>query len=1306
MALFYPSVGRRASPEPSQTSGSQSEQQNASDKRPAASEDLEWKGGRNLVRYFLGLPKDDKKPLGKFDNRSQTEVEFLIATLPDPVDSGLPHLFDRRLSSIQRALQQAGYFPTGRFHLPWQDCLLGNAKTAAGGKEDDKEGNTKTVAGGKEAATDKVAGKDDKQKACEQQRPFVREPGVVLLQDTSGKPGVHLLLLYLIGEAPIGGIQKGALRTALDEMAWFCAWHGHEQDKNPKDSLFQTLRDEYTKCGQIRVVGPTFSGSAQSLDFALSSWLNSAGAPDVQVRIVSGSATAIDNNPDPEAIDLKDGFQNLKAFYRGKGMPTSFTFSSMEAPDGVSYCAFLHYLKQVEPDSQRGRVALLSEGGTVYGRRTRELSCTNTEVTIIKFPLHISQLRAASEQVRESQQQTAPQIGAVPEGLPLAKALEEVNKPHDTIPPLSLLDPLTAEQVIGQLLSTISHGGYRYVGIVATDTRDTMFLAQEVREHCPSTVLFAFDPDLLFLHPEVNSNLRGMLLVTSYPLFNTNLLWSPPHPPPGQHHVLMQFPDQGSEGTYNATLALLGQDELMLEYGLPFGHEPTLAPLWITVVGRNQMWPLQLYDMKAARNYMYAAGPDVPLVPETKEGIEKTKEIEKQKEKEKEEAEEKKVWFGTVYPTEATILVAALAALCIVFCLPLLRRFRIHAQNGNVTGASFGGASLERFLGEAVSERYRRSGELYLLAACICLAILLVVTLAALLGPVIVMLQPGVKVSPRWEILAFLALCTLSAVVLFAAIAALLIALWPSGKKQVGRETAKAEDELNLPALGSAITVVVALVLFAAFLSGGWLHKASSKDYYSAFFTSLRSLDLFSGVSPLVPLLLIFMAGFLWALSSFRRLRQLEVFEGKRGFLSFAGPFSEINRFEDRVRGHLGCPSLHLPGAIVVVVVAEWSIGYLFGFRLVNSFEDPAFNWLLGVAFFVVSLALWCGVLRFYCVWQELRRLLHHLHCAPPKAYKRFQSSCVAAHKIDLASPPPTLASLAYSIDQAWTLCLRARRLLLAQKVRLKPAVGDEARWASAEIRSQGQEARWSIAELKNRTEAEPVVARELTPDQVVALQRLGSDEMTNLVHDAETHFKDARLADVEGDWRGALTHRVNAREVLSHVVGKVSLALHDAWWEELRGPSEKTADPAKSKAEEDVFRLGEDFLVGRVANFLAYVLPQMQNLIVTSISGLLLLLFAVSSYPFQPHNLLLLFNWVVILAFVGIAMWVFIQMSRDPVLSSLNGTKPGKINWDWDFVFRIFMYGIVPILALLGAQFPQSVGQIVSRFIPSQTGH
>ena len=113
-----------------------------------------------------------------------------------------------------------------------------------------------------------------------------------------------------------------------------------------------------------------------------------------------------------------------------------------------------------------------------------------------------------------------------------------------------------------------------------------------------------------------------------------------------------------------------------------------------------------------------------------------------------------------------------------------------------------------------------------------------------------------------------------------------------------------------------------------------------------------------------------------------------------------------------------------------------------------------------------------------------------------------------------------------------------------------------------------------------------------------------------------------------------------------------------------------------------------------------------MRNLILTSVAGILLVLFAVSLYPFQPHNQLLYFSWAVVLSFVGVSLFVFVQMNRNYILSMLNGTTPGRITWDREFVFRIIFYGVVPILALLGAQFPDTVGQILSHISPAESLH
>jgi hypothetical protein len=56
-------------------------------------------------------------------------MEFIIALLPDPLDSRLPYFFDSFLDSIQRAVEASG-FQLDRFDLPWLEAR-GKDRTAA-----------------------------------------------------------------------------------------------------------------------------------------------------------------------------------------------------------------------------------------------------------------------------------------------------------------------------------------------------------------------------------------------------------------------------------------------------------------------------------------------------------------------------------------------------------------------------------------------------------------------------------------------------------------------------------------------------------------------------------------------------------------------------------------------------------------------------------------------------------------------------------------------------------------------------------------------------------------------------------------------------------------------------------------------------------------------------------------------------------------------------------------------------------------------------------------------------------------------
>jgi hypothetical protein len=112
---------------------------------------------------------------------------------------------------------------------------------------------------------------------------------------------------------------------------------------------------------------------------------------------------------------------------------------------------------------------------------------------------------------------------------------------------------------------------------------------------------------------------------------------------------------------------------------------------------------------------------------------------------------------------------------------------------------------------------------------------------------------------------------------------------------------------------------------------------------------------------------------------------------------------------------------------------------------------------------------------------------------------------------------------------------------------------------------------------------------------------------------------------------------------------------------------------------------------------FLQHIFAHLQNLVGLVTMGLLLMLLAAISYPFQPREPLLLFSSVAILTSVVVTLFIFVSASRDKTLSVLSGTAPGKVTVTRDLVLRVLVHGVVPLIALLGVQFPEAVRQIFS---------
>src|SRR5271165_6462796 len=178
------------------------------------------------IRRFYG--KDEYYPPSCFPNTKNHQqhvppanpyLNFVIAIVPNPVQTHLPLLFDRSVEAIQQAAQDEGYTDDGSW-FPWDDALKDNDSL------DDKE----------------------MAKALEEKKH--RQPGVLVfrrglaLQEEKEKPYSGGLIVFLVGEQPTGGIDDIQFEHALEGMK---------------------VLQPYQSDEKLRILGPTFSGSLPSL---------------------------------------------------------------------------------------------------------------------------------------------------------------------------------------------------------------------------------------------------------------------------------------------------------------------------------------------------------------------------------------------------------------------------------------------------------------------------------------------------------------------------------------------------------------------------------------------------------------------------------------------------------------------------------------------------------------------------------------------------------------------------------------------------------------------------------------------------------------------------------------------------------------------------------------------------------------------------------------------------------------------------------------------------------------------------------
>jgi hypothetical protein len=568
------------------------------------------RNGREVVRHEDPNPG----PIRKMEIKD-LDIEFQIATVPDPIESRFGHWFDSTVDAIQLAVETQEY-TLDRFYLPWRPGGEEPSRTSALGptREEDDElaGSVDTVLS---AIRDWIANRKSEStwvaKRPSSPKPPYRhrvEPGVLVFRRVSiekEKKDQYCVIL-LVGESPVSGIHKDAMALALDIV--------HD---------YQAAR---RRPATIRIIGPWFTSGAASLARVLSDWARSGWQTFVTALGLALAALDV-----PTAIVLLPTLPPTFSVLSGSSVSTNpydfevacrpalASYRATVAPFSVLMSGVLDYLKTLNGGKLK-KLAILSESSTTFGatpvkkvqqkaqpqgpRWDVEYTEYANEVVMLHYPFHISQVAVEYSDRGDDARPTLARPSTR-----LHVPFDGAGTPDDTVPSLALKSTSARDEFgVEHILAGLARGEFTDIGIVATDIRDVIFLVGLIREFCPDVRIFSLESDLTLTHPDFSGKLRGMIYASAYPLYGVTQRWTPYSRPQisrtdQQHQHFLYVSDQGY---YNAVLAHFteasgkkGVDSPMrkaFDYGpIVPGTAGNRPPVWISMVGAHELSPLAYY---------------------------------------------------------------------------------------------------------------------------------------------------------------------------------------------------------------------------------------------------------------------------------------------------------------------------------------------------------------------------------------------------------------------------------------------------------------------------------------------------------------------------------------------------------------------------------------------------------------------------------------------------------------------------------------------------------------------------------------
>ena len=1264
----------------------------------SSTDDGPWRASQSFFAGW-GPCADATKSAGNERNwcipSSGVTVKALIAIAPDPVRTQMSLIFDRTLEGIQLAAQDSGYSPD-RYWLPWRVQANTDGKNA-----DSDDPRTRQARAG--------------------------QPGLILFR----KNPSTVLFVFVVSDTATAGIDGTQFRNAVTYLDAVCP---------PAD------------CGDgqpTRIVGPSFSGSLNSLVHLTDAFLNRP------FTVYSGSVSSLCAMADQGLLpQLKD--------------PASVTHDN-EKEDEQARQQLIHcgvdltaYTQRAEPvfktfvhdtDSTldwfvtrsadrsgsctEPRIAMLSESATAFGASMHADADHSPCIVNYVYPREIATLRNAGRAAADNTAASGGTSAAapVPDQLPLD--LTDRTNSSDAPPDFSVVQsPLSKESVLMNMAAGMRRAHYQYIGVSGSNVLDVLFLTKFLRAASPDSRLFVVSSDLLFERELDDAPYIGMVAVTTFPLIE-GLRTQPENDTTPQRQP---FADEYEEGEYHAALATL--NELLGTPLQPF--EQQLAgtgakPLWMTVVGAGGYWPIRILEPEATP-------PQSALTRDDLLGA----------------------WIVLLILTSG---VAALQAVVLLTASPFAARFRDFALVSAVP----------------------RQRLFYIQVACATVAL----ALAFLLLPAWWHTKTSTLIVAKIFGTAALAAVIGAALLL----EALYVYRWRWARQRNATAHKDVETETNPDTSKRTLLLQLLTCLgvwaLAAGLFAAWWRllgaDPNAPDSWYGFFFAYRAVHMGSGVSPLTPLFPLLIAVYAWACFEIWRLRfnddmrpRLTPEASTRDESSRPRPGQFIEKsIADAINRYSLQAGYAVPFATVFVI---W-LAFFHPTNPFQVFERTSFMVLYEVLFSLVVALMLSSGFRMAQIWIQLRQLLVELERRPIRAaFSGFKDmswsfwrqggedaewapmvrSLEAVAKIETGGRPREsgLPDLAYFRDQIQAFVHDADRIharLVAGATpravqddleRLERGVGTLQRTLASGspnlfLRSAIDDARTCVKSLLAfNKEPPPDAAAARTLVELLGSRLRAALDVIELA-EASARAQDATrtiwsvwqstqkdrpvLSVVESlkEYGQVVDHRDrrangaamdeprvsrfydleirfrSLQNALAEVLGKA--------WDVVEGRQEKElaalADPedrhklegtdrGKLTQESRELNALEHFIALRYVTFIRGVLGHLRHVMIFLALSFSLALTSLNIYSFEPHQSLI---WSFTLIFVvtgAMVVGVLMQLHRDPILSRVTGTSGNTL--DLHFYLRIVAFGSVPLLTLLATHYPALGRYLVSFLQPS----